>query len=126
MSEEDITNVGLTENTHIMLKKLKINRIFNEMHDGYRFGIALAIARGLTAPENLKIETFLSVSTLDKDGMLRNLITELYPEARERPYAMAQRLAEAGLTEIGQLYENDELHFSEIYSSVLIETQEIE
>ncbi len=118
MTNEDITNVGLTEETHAMLQKMKKDGIFNEMLDGYRFGIAFAIARELIPPENLKIHTFLSVSSLDKDGSLRSLIIELFPESADKPYMMAQGLAEAGLVELGRRYEFDQLHFSEIIKTI--------
>lgn len=119
MAVEDNVTVGLTEETHAMLQKMKADGIFNEMQDGYRFGIAFAIARGLIAPDSLKLRTFLNVGSLDKDGSLRNLITELYPEAAGKPYSIAERLAEAGLAELGWLHENDQLRFSEIYKTVV-------
>ena len=118
MNTEDVTNIGLTEETHKMLQKMKKDGIFSEMLDGYRFGVAFAIARGLIASENLKIDTFLSVSSLDKDGSLRNLIQELFPESADKPYAFAQRLAEAGLVELGHRYEYEQLHFTEIFKLV--------
>jgi hypothetical protein len=120
MAIEDNVTVSLTEDTHAILQKFKNDGIFNEMQDGYRFGIAFAIARGLIAPANFKTRTtFLNVGSLDKDGSLRNLITEIYPDSAERPYAMAERLAEAGLTEMGRQYENDQLQFGKIYKAVV-------
>jgi len=119
MAIEDNVTVGLTEETHAMLQKMKADGIFNEMQDGFRFGIAFAIARGLIAPDSLKLRTFLNVGSLDKDGSLRNLITELYPKASGRPYSIAERLAEAGLAELGRLHENDQLRFGEIYKAIV-------
>lgn len=119
MAIDDNITVGLTDETHVILQRMKEDGIFTEMQDGYRFGIAFAIVHGLLVPENLKFKTFLNVGSLDKGGILRNLITELYPNAAERPYSMAERLAEAGLAELGRRYENDQLRFGEIYKSVI-------
>src|SRR5260370_32439227 len=120
MATDDNSTVGLTEETHILLQKMKADGIFNEMQDGYRFGIAFAIVRGLLAPENVKFHTVFNVGTLDKGGTLRDLISELYPNVDEKPYSMAERLAEAGLAELGRQYENDQqLRFGEIYKSVI-------
>lgn len=119
MTDEDIITVGLTKETHDILQSLKDNGVFNEMQDGYRFGIALAIVQDLVAPETLSVKTFLNVGSLDRDGSIRNLITELYPDAADRPYAMAQCLAEAGLERMGYLYKNGQLNFGDIYKSAI-------
>lgn len=118
MIYEDLINIGLTEKTHLMLQKFKAEGVFNDLTEGYRFGIAFAIAYGLLASEDCKFDTFLHVGSVDRDGSLRNLITVLYPDAVDRPYAFAQRLAEAGLFELARRYENDQLRFSEIYKEV--------
>src|SRR5258708_39354098 len=125
MDDEDFINIGLTKETHEILQLLKDNAVFNEMQDAYRFGIAFAIVQGLVASENLSFKTSFHVASIDRDGSLRNLITEVYPEAADRPYAMAQRLAEAGLERMGYLYKNGQLRFGEIYKSVLEGTQQL-
>ena len=119
MTETEITKtVGLTEETHGMLQRLKENKVFDEMSDGYRLGIALAISRGgAAAPEDIKTRTFVNIGTLDPDGSIRDLITELYPEHAHKPYDFAERLAEAGVAEMGRLHQVGELRFGELFDS---------
>ncbi len=115
---ESVTTVGLTEGTHRMLQQLKKDEVFGEMRDAYRLGIALAIARGLAAPEDIKTGTFLNVGSLDADGGIRDLISELYPEHAHNPYAYAERLAEAGVSEMGRLHQIGQLRFGELFDLV--------
>ena len=119
MTETEITKtVGLTEETHGMLQRLKENKVFDEMSDGYRLGIALSISKGgAAAPEDIKTRTFLNIGSLDPDGSIRDLITELYPEHAYKPYAYAERLAEAGVAEMGRLHQVGELRFGELFAS---------
>ena len=112
---KDTVTVGLTDGTHRMLRQLKDDGIFNEMRDGYRLGIALAIADGIIAPDAIKTRTFLNAGSLDPDNTLRDVITEMYPEASGRPYAYAERLAEAGVAEIGRLHRAGEVRFGEVF-----------
>lgn len=126
MADEDLINIGLTKETHEVLQKLKDDGVFNEMQDAYRFSIAFAIVQRLVASESLSFKTSFHVATIDRDGSLRNLITEIYPEAADRPYAMAQRLAEAGLEKMGYLYKNGQLNFGEIYKSAIEASQQLE
>lgn len=115
MAAEDTITVGLTEETHAMLQRLKEDNVFNEMVDAYRLGIALAIARRQIAPEGLKIKTFVNAGSLDPDLNFRNIIIELYPEFASRPYAAAERLAEWGVAELGRRHEAGRLRFAEIF-----------
>ncbi len=114
MSDEDNVTVGLTEETHVLLQRLRDDGVFKEMRDAYRFGIALAIARSRIAPPGLRYRTVLNIGSLDKDGSIRNIVTELYPEAANTPYSVAERLAEAGVSEIGRLHESGQLRFGEL------------
>lgn len=115
-SQDDVT-VGLTEETHSALQRLKEDKIFTEMTHAYRLGIALAIARDAIAEEGLKTRTFVNVGTLDPDGSIRTLITELYPESVDRPYAFAERLAEWGVAEIARLHDSGYLRFADLLQS---------
>jgi len=112
---KDTITVGLTEETHRMLRQLKIDGVFNEMQDGYRLGIALAISNGLVAPEDIKTKTVLNVGGLDPDNSIRDVVTELYPEAAETPYTYAERLAEAGVAEMGRLHQAGEVRFGDLF-----------
>lgn len=112
---EDTVTVGLTDETHKMLKQLSDDGVFSEMRDGYRLGIALAISNSIIAPEDLKVRTVLNAGSLDRDNSIRDVIIELYPEANSRPYAYAERLAEAGVAEMGRLHRSGEIRFGELF-----------
>ncbi len=112
---KDAVTVGLTDQTHRMLRQLKEDGVFGEMRDGYRLGIALAISNDIIAPEEISTGTFLNAGSLDPDNTLRDVITELYPEAAGRPYAYAERLAEAGVAEMGRLHRAGEVRFGELF-----------
>jgi hypothetical protein len=116
MRDSDVTQLSLSERTHAMLQRLRDEGVFEEMRDAYRFGIALAVARGEVAPEDARLSrTVFGVSTIDSDGSLRDLLIELFPQEAERPYALAQRLAEAGVADIGRLHENNVLKFGNLF-----------
>ncbi len=118
MPSENETTVGFTAESHEILKQLKQEGVFNEMVDGYRFGIALAIAYGNIAPEDIKTNTFLNIGSLDPDDKLKKVIIEFFPEAAEKPYSYAERLAEWGVSEMGKLKASGELKFSEIFEKI--------
>src|SRR5688500_8132982 len=109
---EDVTTVGLSESAHATLQAMKDVRMFAEMRDGYRLAIAVAIAKNLVADPPPKKTTFLNVGSLDQDGSLRMVLTELFPD-EARPYALAERLAEAGMGVIGPLFSAGQLRIEE-------------
>lgn len=115
VEQKDTVTVGLTEDTHRMLQQLKEDGVFSEMRDGYRLGIALAISNGMVAPEGIKTGTVLNAGSLDPDNSIRDIIIELYPGAADRPYAYAERLAEAGVAEMGRLHRAGEVRFGELF-----------
>lgn len=110
---EDVTTVGLSESAHATLQSMKDVRLIAEMRDGYRLAIAVALAKGLVADAPTKTKTFLNVGSLDQDGSLRNVLQELFPD-ESRPYALAERLAEAGMGYIGPLFEAGQFRISEL------------
>jgi hypothetical protein len=118
MTVENLTTIGLTNESHEVLKQLKKDGIFKEMVDGYRFGIALAIAYGNITPEDIKTSTIFNIGTLDPDDRLKKIIIEFFPEAAEKPYSYAERLAEWGVSEMGRLADSGELNFTDIYEKV--------
>src|ERR1700682_600293 len=103
MSREDIITVGATKQGHDLLDKLKQDEIFLELVDGYRFAIGLAIARRIIAPPGTKMTTIFNVGSLDPDGSMRSMISELYSDGLTAPYTLAERLAEAGLSEMAHI-----------------------
>lgn len=114
----DEVQIGYTEEARTFLDELKKIGIFKEMQDGFRFAMGLAIARGKVASGELKLRTFLGASGFDPDGAIRNMIAEMYPEAADRPYAYAERLAEAGLQDMKALYDAGQLRLGELMREV--------
>ena len=111
----DTVTVGLTAESHSNLQRLKDEGIFGDMLDGYKFAIGLAIKRGLVAAEGIKTSTIFNVGSLDRDGLIRDVISTVFPEAASRPYAFAERLAEAGVKELTQLYNSGQLRFADLF-----------
>ena len=112
----DTVTVGLTAESHSNIQRLKEEGVFADMLDAYRFAIGLAIKRGLLAPEGIKTSTIFNVGSLDRDGIIKDLILTLFVEAESRPYVFAERLAEAGVKELIQLYDSQQLRFSDLFS----------
>jgi len=115
----DAVTVGLTAEAHSDLQRLKDAGIFGDMLDGYRFAIGLAIRRGLIASEDLKASTIFNVGSLDRDGLIKDMVMTLFHEAAMRPYAYAERLAEAGVKELTQLYDSGQLRFADLFGSAI-------
>jgi hypothetical protein len=121
MPEEESITIRATEESKQILKRLEDEGYFNQMLDGYRFAIAFAIAKGKLAPEGLpKMSTYINIGTLDKDGILRSLIHEIYPDSINKVFSYIERLAEAGIKEMGRLLDNDELRFGEICDDICL------
>lgn len=118
MIRSDSVTIGLTPEGHSNLQRLTKEGVFAEMLDGYRFAIGLAIRRGLLAPEEISTETIYNVGSLDRDGLIRDTVSALFAEAVGRPYAFAERLAEAGVKELTQLYDSGQLRFADLFASV--------
>ena|SRR5690348_3406092 len=110
----DKTEVGLSDEAWKVLSDLKEHKVFEEMLDGYRMGVAHAIATGEIVPAVTKRRNMFHVGSLDPDHALRDVVIELYPEAADAPYSTIERLAEAGVKEIGRLWQDDRMNFGEI------------
>jgi hypothetical protein len=69
--------------------------------DAYKFGIAYAVAMGIDpddAPDSGYGTKFNATGGLDREGLIRDLLSVLNIGDATRPYATAERLAEVGLT----------------------------
>ena len=111
---DDRANLGLSEVTYQLCVRLKEEGVFRELLDVYRLGIALAIKEGKALPEVSRQRNMFNFGSLDPDGVIKDVITELYPDQADRPYAFAERLAEYGVSEIGRLHESGQLRFREV------------
>ena len=99
-SKGDRKQIGLPRSLFPLLEALEASPWFRLQQDAYKVSIAVALARGFTPSVHgtESFETKFSVSGVDPDGSLRDLILALVPEeAADRPYDYAQRLAVAGV-----------------------------
>jgi len=128
---EDVTNdktqvaLSLEGNDHVA-NLVDNYRWFKDGLDAYRTGVALALARNkseIDLPPVTNKKTKYSVSSLDPDGRLRDLIVTFRPELEHKPYAASEWLAEIGLSII-----REELDSGKLLSEILLgtETSEVE
>lgn len=114
-AERDQITIRYTDKTQALLKQMTDAKLFKELGDGYRFGMAFAAATGRIAPPDLKgLKTFLNIGSFDADGAIREAISELYPDD-ESPYHVVERLAEAGVAYLGERFRQGTLRFDEIF-----------
>ena len=128
---EDVSNdktqvaLSLEGNDHVA-NLVDNYRWFKDGLDAYRTGVALALARNkseIDLPPVTNKKTKYSVSSLDPDGRLRDLIVTFRPELEQKPYAASEWLAEVGLSII-----REELDSGKLLSEILLgtETSDIE
>jgi hypothetical protein len=104
-AEDDKVQIGLTRGGDDALDQIMALGLFASEGDAYRFAVAYALGRGITPAEGSGGgfgTKFHASGGLDRDGNLRQLVTLLKPEHSTRPYATAERLADAGLRELAQ------------------------
>lgn len=111
MNDATLVNVGertqvrLSNKGHAILTQLKEDGYVAEMTDGYRLGIALALAMG-AEPQELTGETrtFIAVSTLDPTGEVAAAIRLLVKLDGQGVYGYAERLADWGIKELQERF----------------------
>jgi len=109
------TTIGLSESSHVKLKRLVGDNSFSEMRDAYRFAIALAIAANVNPPEiEGKKQTFLNIGSLDPDGEIAAAISALRKDNEGSVYRFAEKLADWGVHELAKHADMGPLDFSAI------------
>ncbi len=115
----DKTQVGLSLEGNDHVANLVDNyRWFKDGLDAYRTGVAVALARNkseVDLPPVTNKKTKYSVSSLDPDGRLRELIITFRPELEQKPYSASEWLAEIGLSII-----REELDGGKLLSEILL------
>ena len=100
------TMIGLSERVHSLLSQMKEDGHFNEMADGYRLGIALALAHGAIPGEvPTPRKTVFSVATIDPEQEIAAAIRALGQVDGGLVYRYAERLAEWGVGELSLRFE---------------------
>lgn len=105
MMIEEPTMIGLSERGHAILGRMKEDGQIGEMADGYRLGIALALASGQVPPDvPAPRKTVFSVATIDPEGDLAAAIRALAALDGSSVYKMAERLADSGVRELEERF----------------------
>ena len=112
------TMIGLSERVHSLLSRMKEDGHVNEMADGYRLGIALALAHGATPGEvPTPRKTVFSVATIDPDQEIATAIKALGSPEGGSVYRLAERLAEWGVSELAERFESGPINVSALIST---------
>lgn len=96
------TTVGLSPAVKARLDALKDAGVVRELLDGYRLGLAVALAHGTAAPVLAGKTTIFNVGTFDPGGHLYAAVEALREPVGEPVYASAERYAEWGIEELGR------------------------
>jgi len=112
----DVATVGASDATAATLNELSDLGHIDELSDGYRLGIAVALSFGRTPRPSARKgrKTMLSVSGLDPDGAIKAAIREVYSDAASWPYRAAEDLAEQGVEILKSCMEGEDLSFAEV------------
>lgn len=105
---QDKSQLGLSVQASDDLGYIKDNLDLPRGLDAYRLAVAAAIARDLApTDENVSRTTaYNATGTLDIDGAIRATVLAIRTDHNHRPYALVERLAEAGLRDIREHLEN--------------------
>jgi hypothetical protein len=109
----DMRTLPASKQAKDQMKQLKSKGLFKEQRDVWTLGAAIGIAFGKTYEEGDR-GTFQGVDSLDEDGVLRAVMSGMYPDME--PKERANRLvnhAEWGIREIYRREKNGTLNFSE-------------
>ena len=117
---KDLANIGLSEKSHSQLKEMTDLDMFNDLKDGYRLAVSVAIKRKIDATSH-KIESrknMFDVGGVDQNFLLRNSVKLLYPSEEGQEYKFIEKLADLGVNIIYQNFQdNDEsLELGELVS----------
>lgn len=119
MSVTEPTMIGLSERVHSLLTRMKEDGHFYEMADGYRLGIALALAYGAQPGEvPAPRKTVFSVATIDPDQEIAASIRALGRLEGASVYRTAERLAEWGVNELAARFETGPIDVSALIVQV--------
>jgi hypothetical protein len=112
------TMIGLSEEAHRQLQRLKEDGHFREMLDAYRFGIGLALAEGII-PSEISSKTVFSVASVDPNQRMKSAIqTIMGDKVKDVPvYRMAERLADWGVRELFKHSQNGDIDVVAIFDS---------
>src|SRR5688572_17690702 len=100
MSDDRVVTIGLSNAAHGKLQRLKENGCFDELMDGYRLAVGLALSHGVEAPPLANRNTIFNVGSLDPERLLHDAVAALRSASEEPVYRTMERLAEWGVEEM--------------------------
>ena len=119
-AEKDLVQVGASPASREVLQRLREHGHIDDMMDGYRLAIAVAIGFGREprAGEKGERKTMFAVGNLDPDSAIREAIKEINPDHRAVPARAAEDLAEQGLELISESFQGENFSFTEMLDRV--------
>jgi len=97
---DDRSQLGLSEQGIADREYIQEMLGLKDLQDGYRLAVAVALAKGLPPASEARRTTAYGAAVLDNTGALRASVLALRADHGGRPYALLERLAEAGLRDI--------------------------
>lgn len=118
--DSDLLQLGASDATRRVLESLKNNGHIDTLLDGYRLGVAVAIAFG-KEPRNeqgpVRKTMFQANSVDDNHGSLRIIMGELFPEA-PWPYRAVEDLAEQGVQILGESFDGYDIWYADLLERI--------
>lgn len=116
----DLVQVGASAASRETLEGLKDHGHITDLMDGYRLGIATAIAFGRDPREKAESDrvTMFAAGNLDPDMAIRTAIAEIYPNARVWPYRAAEDLAEQGLEILNDSLDGEQISYTNLIERI--------
>lgn len=116
----DLVQLGASDATRRVLESLKSEGHIDTLLDGYRLGIAVAIAFGKKPhrDQQTRKTMFQTSSVDDVERSIRTTIIELFPDAADWPYRAAEDLAEQGVAIVGESMDGDEIWFGDLIDRI--------
>ena len=103
MSARDKPQLGLSADARRDLEYVRDELSLKDLVDAYRFAIAVALKKDLSPAEaGVSRVNYIATSTLDSDGVIQAAVSELRDDHDGRPYALVERLAEAGAADVAE------------------------
>ena len=100
----DLVQVGMSETASTRLTEITEELSLTNRLVGYRLGLAMALAMNLEPTDAglTRTTAYSATGTLDPDGQFRAAVLTVRADHGGRPYALMERLAEAGLARIAE------------------------
>ena len=116
---EDTRQLALSDAGMADRQYIKEQLGLRDLQDAYRLAVAVALAKNLPpAPADTHRSTTAGAHVLDSDGSLRASVMLMRDDHDGRPYALIERLAEAGLRDLAE-HLNEGLPIRQYLAAVL-------